>query len=91
MERKIKKVEYSDLPIDFWEKVIFYDYFVLFSGLNEIEPHITMWTSDGEKYCINTCELRDGRFERVIPFFEPMSDKEKIAKGDVVACVVKGG
>lgn len=83
MKKKIKKVEYSDLPIDFWDKVIFYDYFVSFSGLNEIEPHITMWTSDGEKYYINTRELRDGRFERVIPFFEPMADKEKIAKGEL--------
>lgn len=83
MERKIKKVEYSELPGDFWDKVIFYDYYISFSGFNEIEPHITVWTSDGEEYYINTNELRDGRFERVIPFFEQMADKEAIDKGNL--------
>ena len=83
MERKTKKVEYSQLTTDFWDKVIFYDYFISFSGYNETEPHITMWTSDGEEYYINTNELRDGRLERVIPFFEPMAHKDKVEKGNL--------
>lgn len=82
MRRLVKRVDYCDLPLNFWDSIIFYDYYVSFSGLNEIEPHITMWTSDGTQYYINTNELRDRRFERVIPFFEPMADKEKITRGD---------
>lgn len=82
MGRLIKKMDACDLPLVFWDKVIFYDYFISHSGMIEIEPHITMWTSDGEQYCLNTNELRDRRLERAIPFFEPMANKDKIAKGD---------
>lgn len=82
MSKLVKRIDYCDLPLNFWDNVIFYDYFISFSGFVEIKPHITMWTSEGERYYINTNELRDGRFERVIPFFEPMANKEKIAKGD---------
>lgn len=82
MGQLVKRIDYCELPLDFWENVIFYDYFISFSGINETGPHITVWTSDGEQYYINTNELRDGRFERVIPFFEPMANKEKIKSGD---------
>lgn len=78
----VKQIEYEKLPVDFWNKVVYYEYFVSFSGFIDAEPHITMWTLDGEKYCVNVEELRDGRFERVIPFFESMTVKEKIIKGN---------
>lgn len=77
-----KKIRYRDLPLDFWNTVIYYEYFVSHSGFLEVEPHINIWTSTGERYYINANELRDGRFERVIPFFESMANLEKIEKGE---------
>ena len=79
---KTKRIDYHNLPSDFWDKVIYYEYFITHSGHIEIDPYVTVWTNEGKQYYINTIELRDGRFERVIPFFEVMADKEKIANGD---------
>lgn len=78
----VKKTEYYNLPVNFWDNVIYYEYFISFSGFVDIEPHITMWTKDGGVYYINVHELRDDRFDRIIPFFETMADKKKIEKGD---------
>lgn len=79
----VKQIEYQDLPLAFWDTVVYYEYFISFSGFNEIEPHINIWTSTGEQYYLNVKELRDGRFERVIPFFKTMANQEKIANGDL--------
>ena len=38
---------------------------------------------EGKVYYLNISELRDGRFERVIPFFESMANQEKIDQGDL--------
>lgn len=62
--------------------MIYYEYFVSFSGFVN-EPCITFWTSEGKVYYLNISELRDGRFERVIPFFESMTNQEKIDQGDL--------
>lgn len=78
----VKKTEYHNLPTDFWNNVIYYEYFISHSGFIDIEPHITMWTKDGGVYYINVHELRDDRFDRIIPFFETMADKKKIENGD---------
>ena len=82
MRTIIKKTEYHNLPVEFWDNVIYYEYYISFSGFVEIEPHITMWTKDGGVYYINEHEIRDGRFDRVIPFFGAMADKKKIEEGD---------
>lgn len=79
----INFIEYKNLPSNFWDKVIYYEYFVSFSGFVKDEPCITFWTSDGKVYYLNISELRDGRFERVIPFFESMTNQEKIDQGDL--------
>lgn len=63
--------------------MIYYEYFVSFSGFVKDEPCITFWTSEGKVYYLNISELRDGRFERVIPFFESMTNQEKIDQGDL--------
>lgn len=63
--------------------MIYYEYFVSFSGFVKDEPFITFWTSEGKVYYLNISELRDGRFERVIPFFESMTNQEKIDQGDL--------
>ena len=76
------QLEYQNLPLDFWNTVIYYEFFVSHSGFLEVEPHINIWTLTGERYYINVNELRDGRFERVIPFFESMANQEKIEKGE---------
>lgn len=78
----VKKTEYHNLPADFWDNVIYYEYFISHSGFVDAEPHITMWTKDGEVYYINEQELRDGRFDRVIPFFETMAAKKEIDNED---------
>ena len=82
MSRQVKKINACDLPSDFWNKVIYYEYFISFDGFIAERPRVTAWTSDGEEYYINANEFRDHRFERVIPFFDSMADKEKIAKGE---------
>lgn len=64
----INFIEYKNLPSNFWDKVIYYEYFVSFSGFVKDEPCIIFWTSEGKVYYLNISELRDGRFERVIPF-----------------------
>ena len=74
-------IEYKNLLSNFLDKVICYDYFVSFSGFVKDEPCITFWTSEGKVYYLNISELRDGRFERVIPFFESMTNQKKIDKG----------
>lgn len=79
----INFIEYKNLPSNFWDKVIYYEYFVSFSGFVKDEPCITFWTSEGKVYYLNISELRDGRFERVIPFFESMTNQEKIDQGDL--------
>lgn len=79
----INFIEYKNLPSNFWDKVIYYEYFVSFSGFVKDEPCITFWTSEGKVYYLNISELRDGRFERVIPFFESMANQEKIDQGDL--------
>lgn len=79
----INFIEYKNLPSNFWDKVIYYEYFVSFSGFVKDEPCITFWTSEGKVYYLNISELRDGRFERVIPFFESMTNQEKIDQGDI--------
>lgn len=63
--------------------MIYYEYFVSFSGFVKDEPCITFWTSEGKVYYLNISELRDGRFERVIPFFESMTNQKKIDQGDL--------
>lgn len=63
--------------------MIYYEYFVSFSGFVKDEPCITFWTSEGKVYYLNISELRDGRFERMIPFFESMTNQEKIDQGDL--------
>nr|WP_302159651.1 hypothetical protein [Holdemanella biformis] len=63
--------------------MIYYEYFVSFSGFVKDEPCITFWTLEGKVYYLNISELRDGRFERVIPFFESMANQEKIDQGDL--------
>lgn len=63
--------------------MIYYEYFVSFSGFVKDEPCITFWTSEGKVYYLNISELRDGRFERVIPFFESMANQKKIDQGDL--------
>lgn len=78
----INFIEYKNLPSNFWDKVIYYEYFVSFSGFVKDEPCITFWTSEGKVYYLNISELRDGRFERVIPFFESMTNQKKIDKDD---------
>lgn len=79
----INFIEYKNLPSNFWDKVIYYEYFVSFSGFVKDEPCITFWTSEGKVYYLNISELRDGRFERVIPFFESMTNQKKIDQGDL--------
>lgn len=79
----INFIEYKNLPSNFWDKVIYYEYFVSFSGFVKDEPCITFWTLEGKVYYLNISELRDGRFERVIPFFESMANQEKIDQGDL--------
>lgn len=79
----INFIEYKNLPSNFWDKVIYYEYFVSFSGFVKDEPCITFWTLEGKVYYLNISELRDGRFERVIPFFESMTNQEKIDQGDL--------
>lgn len=79
----INFIEYKNLPSNFWDKVIYYEYFVSFSGFVKDELCITFWTSEGKVYYLNISELRDGRFERVIPFFESMTNQEKIDQGDL--------
>lgn len=79
----INFIEYKNLPSNFWDKVIYYEYFVSFSGFVKDEPCIIFWTSEGKVYYLNISELRDGRFERVIPFFESMTNQEKIDQGDL--------
>lgn len=76
-------IEYKNLPSNFLDKVICYEYFVSFSGFVKDEPCITFWTLEGKVYYLNISELRDGRFERVIPFFESMANQEKIDQGDL--------
>lgn len=79
----INFIEYKNLPSNFWDKVIYYEYFVSFSGFVKDEPCITFWTSEGKVYYLNISELRDGRFERVIPLFESMTNQKKIDQGDL--------
>lgn len=79
----INFIEYKNLPSNFWDKVIYYEYFVSFSGFVKDEPCITFWTSEEKVYYLNISELRDGRFERVIPFFESMANQKKIDQGDL--------
>lgn len=79
----INFIEYKNLPSNFWDKVIYYEYFVSFSGFVKDEPCITFWTLEGKVYYLNISELRDGRFERVIPFFESMTNQKKIDQGDL--------
>lgn len=79
----INFIEYKNLPSNFWDKVIYYEYFVSFSGFVKDEPCIAFWTSEGKVYYLNISELRDGRFERVIPFFESMTNQKKIDQGDL--------
>jgi hypothetical protein len=83
MSKKKIRINYKDLPKDFWDKVIYYEYFWSHSGFVDVEPHMIVWTIDGKQYCINKNELRDGRYERVIPFFECMVDKRKVERGDM--------
>ena len=74
-------MEYKNLPSDFWNQVIYYEYFVPFSGFVDAEPCITFWTLEGKVYYINVGELRDRRFERALPFFKSMVNQEKIDQG----------
>ena len=83
MSKNINQINYNNLPIDFWDKVIFYEYFYSHSGFVETEPHVEVWTMEGKRYIINMDELIDGRYERVIPFFECMANKDKIERGDL--------
>ena len=65
----------------FGDKVIYYEYFVSFSGFVKDEPCITFWTSEGKVYYLNISELRDGRFERVIPFLRIYGQSGKDRSG----------
>lgn len=52
---------------------------LFFSVFVYAEPCITFWTLEGNY--ISVGELRDGWFERAIPFFKSMVNQEKIDQG----------
>lgn len=70
------EIEYRDLPADFWDKIIYYEYFITFSGFADDEPRVAMWSSSGEQYYINSGDFQGGHFEKAIPFFESLVDEE---------------
>ena len=78
----VRVLDYRSLPVDFWDNVVYYEYFISGSGFCEIKPHVTVWTKEGECYYFNVDELRNGRFDRIIPFFGGMVDQNKIEMGN---------
>lgn len=46
--KKCRIINYYDLPIDFWDEVIYYEYFYSHSGFIETKPHVEIWTMEGK-------------------------------------------
>ena len=76
MRKKIIDINYVDLPKDFFEEVLLYEK-VCPSGLLDEDDEVIMTLKNGKKYCVYLKELREGDYDRIIPFFKSMVNEGK--------------
>lgn len=75
---KVIHINYEELPRDFFEHIIYYEK-IYPSGLLDVPDQMSMISDRGKRYKIYSGEIREGYYDRIIPFLKPMiMIKEKI-------------